>query len=530
MKNMRWIAVLALVPGFAWFCTGAAPGKKAAPRPNIILIMADDMGFSDIGCYGGEIRTPHLDKLSADGIRFTRFYNNAWCSPTRASLLTGLYPHQVGMAGLAWPKTGPQGPAQGYLNNRCVTLAEVLGSAGYYTAMAGKWHLGEHRPYWPTDRGFHNYFGLISGAVNYFDITKDKTPSTVRTMALDSQRYHPPKEGFYMTDAITGYAAKILEQQKKTTDPFFLYVAYTAPHWPLHALPEDIARYAGRYNSGWDSLRLQRYRRLTELGIISPATPLSPRDTGVTAWEQLPAKTRQEMAEKMAVYAAQVDRMDQGIGRILDQLNATGKADNTIVIFLSDNGGCAEGGPQGFDNRKNGAAPGGEASYMSYGQSWANASNTPFRYFKKDVAEGGISTPLIIRWPKGISPQRNGRVMDQVGHVTDMMPTLCAAAGARYPTQYNGRAVLPAEGQNLLPAIEKGATQPHQPIFWSLNDEKAVIDGKYKLAAAGKDAPWELYDLEKDRTEMNDRAAALPQQARQMQQQWENWAQRVGAR
>lgn len=524
---MKWTVLLALLPGALWMCTA---GKKPQSRPNIVLIMADDMGFSDIGSYGGEIRTPNLDKLSREGIRFTRFYNNAWCSPTRASLLTGLYPHQVGMAGLAWPKTGPEGPFQGYLNNRCVTLAEVLKEAGYHTAMAGKWHLGEHRPYWPTDRGFDDYFGLISGAVNYFDITQDKTPTTVRTMALNDRRYYPPKEGFYMTDAITDYAGKILQQQKASTTPFFLYVAYTAPHWPLHALPEDIARYEGKYESGWDSLRIQRYRRLTELGIISAATPLSPRDSGVQAWAELPAKVKKEMAQKMAIYAAQVDRMDQGIGRILDQLEATGKAENTIVIFLSDNGGCAEGGPQGFDNRKNGVPPGVADSYMSYGQSWANASNTPFRNFKKDVSEGGISTPLIVRWPTGIRPQRQGQVMEQMGHVTDIMPTLCAVAGARYPTQYKGRDVLPMEGQNLLPAIEKGKVQPHQPVFWSLGDEKAVITGTYKLISAGKDAPWELYDLAKDRIEINNHAAALPQQVKDMQQQWENWAQHVGIR
>lgn len=527
---MKWTALLVIVPGIFWFYRCASAGKEAPSPPNIVLIMADDMGFSDIGSYGGEIRTPNLDKLSREGIRFTRFYNNAWCSPSRASLMTGLYPQQVGMAGLAWPKTGPPGPSQGYLNDRCVTLAEVLKEAGYYTAMAGKWHLGEHRPYWPTDRGFDNYFGLISGASNYFDITKDKTPKSIRTMALDSQRYYPPKEGFYMTDAVTGYAVKTLEKQKTSAAPFFLYVAYTAPHWPLHALPEDIARYAGKYDSGWDSLRLQRYRRLTELGIIPATTTLSPRDTGVTAWAQLPEKTRKEMARKMAVYAAQVDRLDQGVGRVLQQLDATGKAENTIVIFLADNGGCAEGGPQGFDNRENGVPPGGVGSYMSYGQSWANASNTPFRYFKKDLLEGGISTPLIVRWPAGIQPQRRGQIMRQVGHVTDMMPTLCAAAGARYPARYKGRDILPVEGQSLLPAIQHGKVQPHQPVFWSLNDEKAVITGTYKLASTGKDGPWELYDLEKDRTELNDHATALPQKVQEMRQQWEKWAQHVGIR
>ncbi|WP_157986740.1 arylsulfatase [Chitinophaga alhagiae] len=524
---MRWILFIAALPIIAWRCAGA--GATEPPRPNIVLIMADDMGFSDIGCYGSEIRTPNLDTLSQQGIRFTRFYNNAWCSPTRASLMTGLYPHQVGMAGLAWPKTGPQGPFQGYLNNRCVTLAEVLKEAGYHTAMAGKWHLGEHRPYWPVDRGFDTYFGLISGASNYFDITNDKSPKAIRTMAQDSQRYQPPREGFYMTDAITDYACKVIGQQREAAEPFFLYVAYTAPHWPLHALPEDIARYAGKYNTGWDSLRLRRYRKLQELGIISASTQLSPRDSAVSAWADLPASQRNEMAQKMAVYAAQVDRMDQGIGRILRQLAASGNTENTIVIFLSDNGGCAEGGPQGFDNRENGFPPGGDSSYMSYGQSWANASNTPFRYFKKDLLEGGISTPLIVRWPAAITPERNGQVLEQVGHVTDIMPTLCAATGARYPAQYKGRQILPTEGQSLLPAIQQGKALPHQPIYWSLGNHKAVMADGYKLASSGTGKPWQLYNLEKDRTELDNRAASLPQQATTMQQLWEKWAERTGA-
>ena len=506
----------------------AGNGENGPGKPNIVLIMADDMGYSDIGCYGGEINTPNIDKLAKEGVRFTRFYNNAWCSPSRASLITGLYPQQVGMTALAGPETGPPGPYQGYLNDQCVTLAEVLKGAGYYTAMAGKWHLGELQPHWPADRGFDNYFGLISGAANYFDITKDKSPRVVRTMALDNKRYTPPAKGFYMTDAITGYALHILDKQKTQSQPFFLYVAYTAPHFPLQAMPEDIARYAGEYDLGWDSLRVRRYERLLRLGIIKPVTALTPRDAEVKPWAELPVKTRQEMARKMEVYAAQVDRMDQGIGRILDKLKETGKEENTVVIFLSDNGGCGEGGPEGFNRRDNGLPPGGVDSYMSYGQSWANASNTPFRYFKKWLHEGGISTLFIVRWPAGIQKQRHGQIMEQVGHVTDIMPTLCALSGAQYPTYYKNKKILPMEGQSLLPAIEQGTVQPHRPVFWFLDGHSAMLDGNDKLETTGDGAPWELYNLREDRAELHDRSATDAARVKAMAAQWENWARRAG--
>ncbi|CAL1518705.1 arylsulfatase [Chitinophaga sp. MM2321] len=501
--------------------------EKEPGKPNIILIMADDMGFSDIGCYGGEIKTPHIDNLAKEGIRFNRFYNNAWCSPSRASLITGLYPQQVGLTALAGPDPGPPGPYQGYLNDHCVTLAEVLKGAGYYTAMAGKWHLGERQPHWPLDRGFDNYFGLISGAANYFDITKTKSPGITRYMALDDKPFHPPAKGFYMTDAITSYALQILDKQKTQSQPFFLYVAYTAPHWPLQAMPEDIARYAKEYDMGWDSIRARRYDRLIQMGIINNKTTLSPRDTGVKPWATLPAKTRKEMAEKMAVYAAQVDRMDQGIGQILDKLKQTGKDENTMVIFLSDNGGCAEGGPAGFDKRHNGLPPGGADSYFSYGQSWANASNTPFRYFKKWLGEGGISTPLIVRWPAMIAKQRHGQVLEQVGHITDIMPTLCALSGARYPAYYKDKKILPPEGQSLLPAIEKGTVQPRKPVFWFLDGHKAILAGNYKLEAADNGAPWELYNLE-DRSESDNLSVTAAHKVKELSTQWENWAKRVG--
>lgn len=528
MKTMMLFLLACLVLSSG--CGLRTPTEKntSSTRPNILLIMADDMGFSDIGCYGGEIRTPNIDGLARDGIRLTRFYNNAWCSPTRASLLTGLYPHQVGMAGLADQDTGSAGPAQGYLNHRCVTLAEVLGSAGYLTLMSGKWHLGEYEPFWPIHRGFQHYFGLISGAANYFDIRKTKSAKTVRFMAVDSMAYRPPDSGFYMTDAITDHAVQMLQQQAGSQDPFFLYVAYTAPHWPLHALPEDIARYAGTYKAGWDSLRAERYRRQQAMGLLSPGTTLSPRDTAVQAWESLSAAEQDSMAAKMAVYAAQIDRMDQGIGRVLRALHALGKEDNTIVIFLSDNGGCAEGGPQGFDKRGNGLPPGGVDSYMSYGQSWAGASNTPFPYYKKFVNEGGVSTPFILRWPARLKADRRGQIMEQVGHVTDMMPTICAAAGATYPRAYKGQAILPQEGQNLLPALLTGKATDHAPIYWALRGQRALLSGKYKLLSTGPTDAWQLFDLQGDRAETKDLAAANPELVRRLSARWAAWASRTG--
>ncbi|MBI1343346.1 MAG: sulfatase-like hydrolase/transferase [Terrimonas sp.] len=511
--------------------TGAGyktPAPHQRERPNIVIIMADDMGFSDIGCYGGEISTPNIDRLASEGIRFTRMYNNAWCSPSRASLMTGLYPQQAGLGVLANPRTGPEGPYQGYLSDQCVTLAEVLKPSGYTTALSGKWHLGEAKPHWPSDRGFDHHFGLISGAANYFDITKTKSPTVVRTMALDGQPYTPPKEGFYMTDAITDYAVKTLEDKKQQQQPFFLYVAYTAPHWPLHALPEDIAKYEGKYDLGWDSLRVQRYRKLLAMGMLGDETKLSPRDAEVQPWNTLSARQKKEMSRKMAVYAAQIDRLDQGVGKILDKLNEIGKRENTIVVFLSDNGGCAETGIWGFDRRNNGLEPGGVDSYMSYGQSWANASNTPFRYFKKWLHEGGIATPLIVNWPAAITKERRGQIVNQVAHITDIMPTVCAISGASYPKTFHGHDILPMEGQSLLPEIMSGRTMDHKPIYWSLNGHKAIIKDNFKLEAVSEDAPWELYNIATDRAELHDLSGQDPGIVKHLSDLWKKWADKVG--
>jgi len=504
--------------------SGSVPlvaGQRANRQPNIVLIMADDMGYSDIGCYGGEIRTPNLDRLAAGGLRFSQFYNAARCCPTRASLLTGLYPHQAGIGDMVGNRGYPA--YQGYLNDRCLTIAEALKPAGYHTLMAGKWHVGERRPHWPTDRGFDRYFGLISGAANYFDISKTKAKGVVRQMARGDQPYQPPQEGFYMTDAFTDHAVQFLDEQGRDEKPFFLYLAYTAPHWPLHALPEDIARYKGTYLKGWDALRAERHERMVKMGLLSARWPMSPRDPENQPWA---AEKDQELMDlKMAVYAAQIERMDRGIGRVLDKVRQLGQEGNTLVLFLADNGGCHEGGPRGFDNRNNGLPPGGVDSYMSYGQSWAHLSNTPFRRYKHWVHEGGIATPLIAYWPGVIQSQ--GKITHEVGHIVDIMATCVDVAGAGYPATHHGQTLTPLAGRSLRPIFENGRRRGHEALFWEHEGSRAVRQGQWKLVAtAGR--PWELYDLEADRTELTDLAARQPEKVAELKALYENWAQRCG--
>lgn len=491
-------------------------------RPNIVLIMADDMGYSDLGCYGSEIDTPNIDSLAKDGMRFTQFYNAARCCPTRASLLTGLYPHQAGMGKMVSTK-GPKGPYQGYLNNKCVTIAEVLGAAGFNTYMSGKWHIGEQRPVWPTDRGFDRYFGLISGGANYFDITKGKSKNTKRQMAIDDKPWNPPKEGFYMTDAISDNAVKMLGEQDGKDNPFFMYVAYTAPHWPLHALPEDIAKYKGKYMGGWDKLRKERYNRMIKMGLIDSKWKLSEADDGVADWDSVEDKEAMDL--KMAVYAAQIDRMDQGIGKIMDKLKAMGAEDNTLVLFLADNGACHEGDALGFDRRNNGVPCGGVDSYMSYGRSWANVGNTPFRMYKHWVHEGGAATPLIARWPNVI--KEKGGLTRQPGHIIDIMATCCDVAGAAYPKEYKGNQITPMEGKSLAPIFKNVERAGHEAIYWEHYGNKAIRAGKWKLVLEGN-KKWGLYDLEADRTETNDLSDKHPDIAKDLKQKYDAWAKRCG--
>jgi arylsulfatase len=496
-------------------------------KPNIVLIMVDDMGYSDLGCYGSEIRTPNLDQLAAEGLRFSQFYNAARCCPTRASLLTGLYPHQAGVGHMIHFER--EGPYQGYLNDRCITIAEVLKQGGYATYMSGKWHVGEDRPHWPVDRGFDRHYGLIGGAMNYFDIRKGKTPKVQRRFAKQGEAHVPPSEGFYATDAFTDFAIECIDDHKGADQPFFLYLAYTAPHWPLHALPEDIARYRGRYMEGWPAVRKQRYQRLIELGLINATWPLSGQDDAATDWDSLTDEQKQVMDHKMAIYAAQIDRMDQGVGKVMEALKRNGYDDDTLVMFLSDNGACHESGSLGRNFRPDlDGEMGSVDSYHSYGLSWSNASNTPFRKHKSWVHEGGIATPLIVRFPSRIP--KPGHITHQLGHVVDIMTTCCDAAGINYPREFEGHALTPSEGLSLLPVFEGRERQPHDLLYWEHYGNRAVRSGKWKLVEDGTDSRqggWELYDMESDRTELNNLVDARPEVAKELKAKYSAWAERV---
>ena len=497
----------------------------AGPRPNIVLIMADDLGFSDLGCYGAEIPTPNLDALAAEGVRFTQFYNGAVCCPSRAALLTGLNPHQAGMGWMTshGADTRPPGTYQGYLNDRSVTLGEVLRSAGYQTFLSGKWHLGESRPHWPVDRGFDRSFTLISGASNYFDLSKDYLPpGEVRTMAIDDRVYHPPVENLYTTDAFTEAAVSFVESAGEK--PFFLYLAYTAPHFPLHAPPEAIARHRGRYLGGWDKIRQQRQERMRSLGIVGPQTTLTPRDPGVPAW---PDVTEPElMDERMAIYAAQVERMDEGIGRLMRKLRERGIRERTLVIFLSDNGGASADLARFRPPHLNRPPHlGGPESFAAYGKGWANVSNTPFREFKGTLHEGGIATPLIVFGPGVTLPA--GSLCHEPGHLIDFMPTLAELAGATYPRSVQGREIVPMQGRSLLPVLRGGAPRESRALFWELEGRYAVREGDWKLLG-GEGRPWQLFDLASDRGESMDLAAARPEVVRQLAGAYSAWLERCG--
>jgi len=475
------------------------------PRPNIVVILVDDMGYSDLGCYGSEIRTPNLDGMAERGIRFSQFYITPRCCPSRASLLTGLHPHQAGIGHMVrdWGLPG----YRGFLNDRCVTIAEALRPAGYRTLMSGKWHVGEERPHWPCDRGFDRYVGLISGASNYWQLSQG------RQMAIDDQPFTPEPDGFYMTDFITDHAVEMIEQHGPEAEPFFLYVAYTAPHWPLHAWPEDIERYRGRYRKGWDAVREERLARQIELGLIEGRWPLSPRDEQAPAWSYFEDQERRDLM--MAVYAAQIDRMDQGVGRILAKLRELGIEEDTLVMFMADNGGCAEE----IDRGEPGVPPGPRESYLSYGLPWANASNTPFRLYKHWVHEGGIATPFIAQWPARVA---GGQLTHELGQVTDVMATCLDAAGADYPEELGSQPIQPLEGQSLLPVFDGGERDPDRVFYWEHEGNRAVRRGRWKLVSKHPGG-WELYDMAADRTELTDLSGRHPDVAADLAARYEAW-------
>jgi arylsulfatase A-like enzyme len=509
-------------------------------RPNIVLVLADDLGFSDLGCYGSEIRTPHLDALGDQGARMTAFYNTARCSPSRASLLTGLHPHQTGV-GILTGSTLPEG-YPGTLTPDCATMAEVLGDAGYRTALIGKWHLSTDistpGPAWPSRRGFQHVWGPLGGSCSYFQSTSlvdGETP-----VSIDDP-------DFYLTEELGRRAESFVRSAADGADPFFVYLAFTAPHWPLHAPESAIESVAGRYAAGWDETRHDRLRRMVALGMFDEGTDLTDRDPAVVPWADVADQEWQQ--RRMEVYAAQVELMDAAVGRVVAALEETGTREDTLVIFLSDNGGCAEeiapgwvdemdpvpystpartlGGERVRRGNDPTVVPGGPQSFASYGRPWAQVSNAPFREYKHWVHEGGIATPLIASWPSG--GLTHGWVREP-GQLPDLMTTVLEATGTRYPERRGLHAIPPPEGRSLLAAWKgEGGREPEPVLYFEHEGNAAIRQGAWK-AVRRYSQPWELYDLARDRTERHDLAASHPERLADLVASYARWAQRCGVR
>lgn len=506
----------------------AALPAAPTPKPNILLILADDLGFSDLGCFGGEIATPNLDRLAAQGVRFTQLYNNARCCPSRAALMTGQHPHKVGMGNMTGGQAKPGFPGfTGRVSPDAAFMPRVLRDAGYRTYMSGKWHLGQPGP---IDRGFDEFFGMIHGFDSFWDSTK--------YTRLPAGRPVKKYDRFYATDAITDHALEFISSTRPAAQPWFLYLAYNAPHFPLHAPKELIDRYQEVYEQGWDRIRENRFAKMKRQGLLGRGLALTPRSVvgpnrvstpngwaskENPAWDTIPADRRTDLARRMATFAAMVDQMDRNIGRVLDALKTSGELDNTLILFCSDNGACAEWDPWGFDvssgpqnvlhSGEQLAGMGQPGTYHSYGSAWANLGNTPWRLYKHYTHEGGISTPCIVHWPKGLKGK--GTINAQPWHFIDLMPTFAAIAGAKPPAD--------CPGVNMAPAFA-GKSVAHGPLFWEHEGSRAVRDGKWKITAVHPLGAWELYDIEADRTEVHNLAAAQPERVKRMAAQWEQWA------
>ncbi len=496
----------------------------AQQRPNIIVIMADDMGYSYLSCYGSEISPPNIDGLASKGIRFKQFYNTARCCPTRASLLTGLFPHQTGVGHMteeplnknaeSWGTPG----YQGYLNRSCVTIAEVLSTAGYHTYMTGKWHLGMHgEEKWPLQRGFEKYYGILAGAASYFK------PQGGRGLTYNNTNLLPPEANYYTTDAFTDSAIAFVNTQKDNK-PFFLYLAYNAPHWPLQAKPEDIKKFEGMYEKGWDVVREERYKRQLRLGVIDSKSALSPRDSAVRPWNKLNKNEQKDVAYRMAVYAAQISCMDQNVGKLLKSIRQSGKLDNTLIIFLSDNGACPEpykelgGGTMQEinDPEKSGS--------ISYGMGWANASSTPYRKWKREMEEGGIAAPFIAYWPKGISKNQENRIVNTPSYLIDIMPTFIEVAKAKYPARFHNNTIPPLEGRSIVPEFLGKEVSQHSYMYWEHEGNEAIRKGNWKAVKDSNEKTWQLYDLSSDRIETKNVSAQHPEILKELITKWEEWA------
>jgi arylsulfatase A-like enzyme len=540
---MRWLVAVISVLLMGSLC----PAQQDKTRPNIVVILADDLGYSDLGCFGSEIRTPNIDALAAKGLRFTQFYNCGRCCPTRASLLSGLYPHQAGV-GRMTSDNGRVG-YRGYLTDNTVTIAEVLHSAGYRTGMVGKWHLSvtkegpghmKHlnnqdilesfadRATYPVSRGFEEHYGIIWGVANYFD------PFSL-VHNLEPVRSVP--KGYYITDALSEHAVAMIEDYAKTPKPFFLYVAYTAPHFPLHGLAEEIARYEEMYKVGWDKIRAARFDGMMKQRILLRDARLGPRSDSVGMWEA--DRTQAWDAQAMAVHAAMVDRMDQGVGKIVAELAEKKLLDNTLILFLSDNGASPEVYPNpGFDRpsqTRDGrkiayppqktVMPGADNTFFYLGPTWASVCNTPLRYWKAEMHEGGICTPLIVHWPAGLTTTA-GAITYQPMHVMDVMATCVELAGAKYPREFHGHEITPMEGMSLAPIFRSERFTGHPMLAWEHFGARAIREGPWKLVAR-KGGPWELYRVFSDRGESDDRATADPAKVRDLAEKWEAWAKRT---
>lgn len=506
-----------------------APLCWAQERPNVVIILVDDMGYSDIGCYGGEITTPNIDRLASTGTRFTQFYNTSRSCPARASLMTGLFQHQAGIGQMSedpgsfkeklqrdendWGVEG----YKGYLNRKCVTIAEVLKESGYHTYMAGKWHLGMHgQEKWPLQRGFERFYGILSGACSYL------RPDGGRGLTLDNIKLPAPDAPYYTTDAFAEYAIRFIDEQKDEK-PFFLYLAFNAPHWPLQAKEEDIKKFTNLYRTnGWDKVRQVRYDRMVKMGIIN-------RNTGFAEWEnrswnELSEKEKDDSAYRMAVYAAQVHCVDYNVGRLLDYLKKSGKYDNTLILFMADNGACAEpylelgGGKQ--EDINNPACN----NMPSYGMAWAQTSNTPFRKYKCRSYEGGISTPLIVSWQKKLG-NRKGEFCRVPGYLPDIMPTILEATEAKYLEDYHGgNRIYPLVGTSLFPAIWKKTDSLHEYMYWEHQGNRAIRCGSWKAICDEQSTEWELYNIGEDRSERYNLAAQHPDMLNKLKHEWERWA------
>jgi arylsulfatase len=507
------------------------PAKRT--KPNFVVIMADDLGFSDLGCYGSEISTPNLDKLAGGGLRMTQFYNTSRCCPSRAALLTGRYPHQAGVGSMNYNLGTPA--YQGYLNRNSITIAEGLKTQGYLTALSGKWHVGNGPDQWPSARGFDRTFSLIGGTSNYFYPHPYKLRAEdffiLNGKKLDNYLTEPKPPGYYLTDEFTDHALRFIDEANGQQKPFYLHLTYTAPHFPIQARPEDIAKYRGKYKEGWDVVRSARYQKLVQLGIIKPEWKLSPRDTLVPAWHQLRESEKDAWDLKMAVYAAMIDRMDQNIGRLLAKLQEIGAEENTLVLFFADNGASHEYAfpiwkqtGEVTELVKNLPADHPQ-SFATYEYNWANVSNTPFRSFKHWEHEGGVSSPFIAYLPGVIKP---GSLNHQPAHLIDILPTVLDLAGAKYPKTYNGNPIAPAAGLSLRNVLEGKPWAGHDVLYWEHQGNRAVRQGDWKVVSSYPENKWRLYHLGNDRTELEDLSGANPEKLRELTALYEQWAPGVG--